>query len=175
LDPSLSRPSRPDPPSLWPDPLSSWLDLSPSWLSRSDPPLPLLSCRRRLPWPASGPSCGGGHPDQRRRVCCRRLSWQAPRRLDTERSKKVHDAVVVLFVSPHRPFTLERRPISTLATSTSGTIIYMECTTVSTLATTFAPSRHCDGGRGGLARRLLPLALLQSHCFQCSCCDCGGC
>lgn len=33
------------------------------------------------------PLLWGRPPDQRRRVCCRRLPWQAPRRLDTERRR----------------------------------------------------------------------------------------
>jgi hypothetical protein len=70
------------------------------------------------------------------------------------------------------PWT-RQRTTSTSATSASRGYLYTECTSVSTLAATFAPSRHYDCGGFQPFSSYLWL-LLQSHRLRYSRCDCGG-
>jgi hypothetical protein len=103
----------------------------------------------------------------------------APRRLDMERSKKV--LRFLLSFLPRQSLTLKRRPLQRMKslscvsrlpppqfwlTQHSGATIYIECTHVSTLVTTLAPSRHCDCG-GISTHRLLPSASAPVLSFVC--------
>jgi hypothetical protein len=132
-------------------------------------PLPPLLARARC-----GPSGGHDHPDQRRRVRCRWLPWRGSSA--TRRGKKQEDpqdCCCLFCVAPPtvdartstprrtrlllRRLRLPRRPVA---------IMYMECTPVSTLAATLAPSRRyvCGGISTGGSYLWL---LLQSHCLRC--------
>jgi hypothetical protein len=127
LDPSLPRPSRPDPrcrdlfgsicrPFGWI--ASSRLDPSLPWPSWPDLPFPLLFCR------------GHGHHDRRRRVRCCRPSWRSSLTPDGRRSRKVGLSVpfccVVLPIVDARTSTPSEDQafaarLPTLTTSTSAT------------------------------------------------------
>jgi hypothetical protein len=139
---------------------SLWLDPSLPWPSQSNPSLPLLLCR------------GRGHPDRHRRVRCRRPPWRGSSTTGHGKKHEGPKAAIVRFASSRRSLTLERRPLlkNRLLLRVSrlrlprlrlpwhpGAIVFLECTPVSTLAATFAPSRRCDCGRIS-TRRLLPSA-----------------